>query len=186
MTTTRFFTLGILLISCASQFAAAAPAPAPSAPVPPPPLPGSIDTHPEWPALKNPRDADTIEHLIASLYDVISGPAGKPRDWARFRALFLPDGRLGVIRPDSPAKADQAARQGDAVFRTPDMYAERNGPYFKRTAFLSAESRTGSRNSATSCMFGAPMRAGMPARTRRRSPGASTQSKWCMLGDATG
>jgi hypothetical protein len=102
----------------------------------PPPLPGSIDSHPGWPAPKSARDVDTVEHLLASLYDVISGPAGKPRDWERFRSLFLPDARLCVIRADLPAKDDQPARAGDAVFRTPDLYAERNDPYFKMNGFF--------------------------------------------------
>lgn len=105
---------------------------APSAP----PLPGSITTHASWPAAKNAADVDSVDHLIASLYDVISGPPTKPRDWNRFRSLFLPDGRLGVIRPDTAATADKPARKGDAVFLTPDMYVERDDPYFKREGFF--------------------------------------------------
>src|SRR4051794_10088991 len=31
-----------------------------------------------------PADVDTIEHIMAAVYDVISGPAGE-RDWNRFR-----------------------------------------------------------------------------------------------------
>src|SRR5271156_6916811 len=76
----------------------------------PPPLVGSLAGHPGWPAAKNASDVDTVEHLLASLYDVISGPAGKPRDWDRFRSLFLPDGRLGVIRPDISATRDAPER----------------------------------------------------------------------------
>ncbi len=110
-------------------------APAQPAP-PPPPLVGSLAGHPAWPAAKNPSDVDTVEHLLASLYDVISGPAGKPRDWDRFRSLFLPDGRLGVIRPDAPASADMPARKSDAVLLTPDMYVERDDPYFKSHGFF--------------------------------------------------
>ena len=102
----------------------------------PPPLVGSLTGHPGWPAAKNSSDVDTVEHLLASLYDVISGPAGKPRDWDRFRSLFLPDGRLGVIRPDTPASADQPARKSDAVLLTPDMYVERDDPYFKTHGFF--------------------------------------------------
>jgi hypothetical protein len=102
----------------------------------PPPLVGSLAGHPGWPAAKNSSDVDTVEHLLASLYDVISGPAGKPRDWDRFRSLFLPDGRLGVIRPDAPASADHPARTSDAVFLTPDMYVERDDPYFKTHGFF--------------------------------------------------
>ena len=122
-----------------SSFALQTPSSAASAaasPIPPAPLVGSIDAHPAWPAPKNAGDVDTVEHLISALYDVISGPAGQPRDWDRFRALFLPDGRLGVIRPSTPAKDDQPAKMGDAVFRTPDMYIERNDGYLKTHGFF--------------------------------------------------
>jgi hypothetical protein len=105
-------------------------------PVSPPPSPGSIESHPDWPAPKSNKDVDTVEHLVAALYDVISGPAGKPRDWDRFRALFLPDGRLASIRPATPAKDNQAARPGDTSFRSPATYIERNDPYFKTHGFF--------------------------------------------------
>jgi hypothetical protein len=105
-------------------------------PVSPPPLPGSIESHPDWPTPKSSKDVDTVEHLVAALYDVISGPAGKPRDWDRFRALFLPDGRLASIRPATPAKDNQTARPGDTSFRSPAIYVERNDPYFKTHGFF--------------------------------------------------
>ncbi|MEE8594523.1 MAG: hypothetical protein V3T25_01520, partial [Gemmatimonadota bacterium] len=34
-------------------------------------------------------DVESIDAIIAALYDVISGPAGQERDWNRFRSLFL-------------------------------------------------------------------------------------------------
>ena len=102
----------------------------------PPPLPGSIASHPAWPAAKNIGDVDTVDHIIASLYDVISGPPTKQRDWDRFRSLFLPDGRLAPIRPDVAATADKPARKADAAILTPDMYVERDDPYFKREGFF--------------------------------------------------
>jgi len=48
-----------------------------------------------------PGDVDTIEHLMAAVYDVISGPQGD-RDWQRFRSLFYKDARLipSGRRPD--------------------------------------------------------------------------------------
>lgn len=101
----------------------------------PPPLVGTLAAHPEWPAAKNAGDVDTVEHLVAALYDVISGPAGQ-RDWERFRSLFLPDGRIGVVRPQTAATKDKPARKGDTVFLTPDMYAERDDPYFKAHGFF--------------------------------------------------
>jgi len=128
------FAASVLVMTSALQMTVAASETA--APIPPAPLPGSIDAHPGWPRPKSQGDVDSVEHLVASLYDVISGPAGKPRDWDRFRSLFLPDGRLGVIRADAPARDNQPARKSDAVFRTPDMYAERNDPYFKTNGFF--------------------------------------------------
>jgi hypothetical protein len=76
-----------------------------------------------------------VDHLIASLYDVVSGPAGQ-RDWDRFRALFVPDGRIVSIHPESAATKDAPAGKGDAVFLTPDMFAQRNDPYFKTHGFF--------------------------------------------------
>src|SRR5689334_2117853 len=56
---------------------------------------------PQTPAA-NPADVASIDSIIAALYDVISGPAGKKRDWDRFRSLFFPGARLiptGARRP---------------------------------------------------------------------------------------
>ena len=73
--------------------------------------------------------------VLASLYDVISGPAGQ-RDWDRFRALFVPDGRIVSIHPESAATKDAPAGKGDAVFLTPDMFAQQNDSYFKAHGFF--------------------------------------------------
>jgi len=43
-------------------------------------------------------DVSTADSIIGALYGAISGPAGKKRDWDRFRALFLPEARLIVAR----------------------------------------------------------------------------------------
>ncbi len=126
--------IAVTTFSLVGSFAIAQTA---SVPAPQPkPLAGSIASHPMWPAAKNPADVDTVEHLLASLYDVISGPAGKPRDWDRFRSLFLPDGRLGVIRPRHPAADGQPAQLGDVVLISPDTYIERDDPYFKTQGFF--------------------------------------------------
>ena len=42
----------------------------------------------------NPADVESIDAIIAASYDVISGPAGTKRDWARERSLFYPGARL--------------------------------------------------------------------------------------------
>lgn len=77
-----------------------------------------------------------MDALVGALYDVISGPAGKPRDWNRFRSLFVPDGRLAVVRPERPASADPSARSGDVAFLTPEMYIVRDTPVFQTQGFF--------------------------------------------------
>jgi len=76
-----------------------------------------------------PGDVDSIEHLIAALYQTISGPAGAPRDWDRLRSLFWPGGRMGAVgkRPD-----------GTVAIRVFDVetYISRNGDYLKTHPFF--------------------------------------------------
>jgi hypothetical protein len=126
--------LGVFLAGLALK--AGAEQSAPSVAPAPPSLVGTLAAHPNWPAAKNPSDVDTVDHLVASLYEVISGAAGKPRDWDRFRSLFLADGRLSVIRPETPAAKEAPARKGDAVFLTPDMYVQQDDPYFRANGFF--------------------------------------------------
>jgi hypothetical protein len=40
------------------------------------------------------EDVATIDGMIKAFYDVISGPAGQPREWARDRTLYTPDVRF--------------------------------------------------------------------------------------------
>jgi hypothetical protein len=134
MKATRSAAFGMLLVSFALQARSQQSSTVPQ--YTPPPLVGSLAGHPGWPSAKNASDVDTVEHLVGAIYDVISGPAGKPRDSGRFCSLFLPDGRLGVIRADAPATANQPAHKSDAVFLTPDMYVERDDPYFKTQGFF--------------------------------------------------
>lgn len=39
-------------------------------------------------------DVESIDAILAATYDVLSGPAGEPRDWDRLRSLFLPSARM--------------------------------------------------------------------------------------------
>lgn len=41
-------------------------------------------------------DVATSQSIVQAVYATISGPAGKPRDWARFRSLMAPDARFVV------------------------------------------------------------------------------------------
>jgi len=60
----------------------------------------------------DPADVATVDSIVAALYDVISGPAGKTRNWNRFRSLFVPEARLMPIIVDP--KGGYALRMVDA------------------------------------------------------------------------
>ena len=46
------------------------------------------------PPAARPADVASIDAIIAAVYDVISGPKHKVRDWDRMRSLFIPGARL--------------------------------------------------------------------------------------------
>jgi len=75
-----------------------------------------------------PADVDSIEHIIAAVYDVISGPPGQ-RDWDRFRAFFYPGARLIPTGrgPNVPVTARVL---------TPDEYAKRGQDFFSKEGFF--------------------------------------------------
>ena len=75
-------------------------------------------------AATGPRAADTAspEAIVAALYEVISGPAGQPRDWDRFRRLFAPDARLIPAAPRKDGLAPAALSPDDYVTRTNDSF----------------------------------------------------------------
>ena len=54
------------------------------------------------------RDAEHIETVVTAVYACISGPAGAPRDWARFRYLQHPRARSlrTVIDADGRPRAE--------------------------------------------------------------------------------
>ena len=75
-----------------------------------------------------PGDVDSPEHILAALYDVISGPAGK-RDWDRFRSLFYPGARL------MPSGKDPQGVLGVRVL-TPEDYVTRGQAFFDKEGFF--------------------------------------------------
>jgi hypothetical protein len=78
-------------------------------------------------------DVESIDAIIASLYESISGPVGQPRDWDRFRSLFLPG---GLLVPTSP-RADGDGFQHTLL--TPDDYIERSGQFLVEIGFREHE-----------------------------------------------
>lgn len=101
---------------------AASPAAAASSPV----------TSPSSPVSAIVADVASVDSVIAALYDTISGPAGKARDWNRLRALFRPDGKMIVH-----------GRNREGVFTTRvlsvDDYIARVTPLFAKEGFFESE-----------------------------------------------
>jgi hypothetical protein len=93
------------------------------------PMPNQKQT--ETPAA-NPADVKSIDAIIAAVYDVISGPAGKKRDWDRMRSLFVPGARL------IPTALRQTGGYGSRVL-TIDEYIERASGFFEKEGFYEQE-----------------------------------------------
>ncbi len=79
-----------------------------------------------------PDDVATIDALIAAVYDVISGPAGQPRDWDRMRSLFVPGARL------FPSGGRPDGTRGHRVL-TLEEYITQVGPRLEENGFFERE-----------------------------------------------
>jgi hypothetical protein len=51
------------------------------------------------------EDVSSLDGIMKAFYEVISGPAGQPRDWGRDRTLYLPDIRFVETGADRSGKA---------------------------------------------------------------------------------
>ena len=80
---------------------------------------------------QQPADVESIDAILAALYDVISGPAGD-RDWDRFRSLFTPS---AILVPMVPTP------DGSTPVRvlTAEDYIARVGPFFGENPFYEVE-----------------------------------------------
>ncbi|MDQ3750086.1 MAG: nuclear transport factor 2 family protein [Acidobacteriota bacterium] len=81
----------------------------------------------------NPTDVSSIDAIIKAVYDVISGEAGKPRDWDRFRTLFHKDARL-IPSGKNPQTGIIGARA-----LTPEEYITRSSPFMEKEGFFERE-----------------------------------------------
>ncbi|MEM1125868.1 MAG: hypothetical protein AAGI71_04395 [Bacteroidota bacterium] len=88
---------------------------------------------PEPPPVAAPADVASPDAIIAAVYESISGPLGAPRDWDRFRSLFIPEARL--IPTAQPG--DGGPMQ--AIVFSPEGYAEQATPYFEANGFYEVE-----------------------------------------------
>ena len=74
-----------------------------------------------------PADRAAIEAAITSVYAVISGPAGAPRDWNAMRAMFTPGARLTAITPKGLTGG------------TVEEYIAKSGPLLTQSGFVEQE-----------------------------------------------
>ena len=80
----------------------------------------------------DPADVESVDAIIAALYDVISGPAGQERDWDCFRSLFVREAHLvpTVVTPDGTIRY---------VVWSPEEYVTRAGPQLEEIGSFEAE-----------------------------------------------
>lgn len=97
----------------------------------PSPTPKPQSTEATAPAA-NPADVGSIDAIIAAVYDVISGPAGKKRDWDRMRSLFMPGARL------IPTGPRPSGGYGSRALTVED-YVTRGTPLFEKEGFFETE-----------------------------------------------
>ena len=93
----------------------------------------SIHTFAQTPKEADPKDVGSIDSIMKAVYDVISGDAGKARDWDRFRSLFHKDARL-----IPSGKNPQTGAIGARVL-TPEDYVKGSGPYLEKNGFHERE-----------------------------------------------
>ena len=81
----------------------------------------------------DPKDVESMDAILAALYDVISGPAGEKRDWDRMKSLFIPEGRL--------MPSGQNAQTGKVGYRTWSVqdYIDQAGSGLERDGFFEVE-----------------------------------------------
>jgi hypothetical protein len=99
-------------------------------PTPTPPASPAQTAVPTPPA--NPADVGSMDAIIAAVYDVISGPAKTPRNWDRFRSLFISGARL------IPTGRRPTGEVGSRVL-TPEEYIQRSSPILEQNGFFERE-----------------------------------------------
>lgn len=79
----------------------------------------------------DPADVESVDAIVAAVYDVISGDAGEARDWDRWHSLFAEGATLSAV----VASSDGYRR----VIMTPESYVERSGASLERDGFFETE-----------------------------------------------
>jgi hypothetical protein len=75
------------------------------------------------------EDVESLDAILAAIYDSISGAKGKARNWDRFRSLFVPGARL--IPTSKRPQGDFAAR-----VLTPEEFIASSGKFMEEQGFF--------------------------------------------------
>jgi hypothetical protein len=51
------------------------------------------------------EDVSTVDGMVKAYYEVVSGPAGQPRQWDRDATLYIPNVRFVIVSEDATGKA---------------------------------------------------------------------------------
>lgn len=96
------------------------------------PIPAESQENPRTPPPADLSDVESVDAIVAAVYDVISGPAGEARDWDRWRSLFMPEARLIAL-----------GASGDGAYQprvmTPEDYVQMAGTRLEETGFFEDE-----------------------------------------------
>jgi len=79
------------------------------------------------------RDVESIDAIMAALYEVVSGAADDQRDWDRMRTLFHPGAPL------IPTGLGPDATRAAALVQSLDEYIATNEPFFEAQGFFEEE-----------------------------------------------
>jgi hypothetical protein len=79
-----------------------------------------------------PEDIASIDGIVQAWYDIVSGPAGEPRNWSRDSTLYSPGVRFVIVG----AGADGVER---ATVTDHGTFARESAPGFERNGFYERE-----------------------------------------------
>lgn len=78
------------------------------------------------------QDVGSVDAIIGSLYDVISGPANEKRNWDRMRTLFIPEAQMV---PTAKRADGTVAKRVLSV----EDYISASGPVLEKNGFFEKE-----------------------------------------------
>jgi hypothetical protein len=75
------------------------------------------------------QDVTTLDNILKTFYEVISGPAGQPRDWARDALLYVPGAIFGrTVRKEG-------AKKPEILIMNKQQYIESSAPILMQGFF---------------------------------------------------